>query len=254
MGTPTVFMWHGFGEREDATDPYRLFLPGETFARQLDILAQRGSHFLDLEAYLAGLPNRRWPPRSVLITIDDGYVSTLTVAAPLLAARAVPAVMFALAGRVGGVSTWMPEMAPEPLLDADGLRQLGDYGIQVESHGWDHTLLPGLSPRQLHHQVVDARAALADTLRREPVAFAYPSGLHDAPARLAVESAGYTCAFAVHNGPSSRWALPRVDVNPTDTELTFRLKATALWTPAYRSIGRIGAIRRSVHQLTGSSR
>ena len=254
MITPTVLMWHAFGDREDTTDPYRLFVPEKVFAQQLDLLAERGSHFLELEEFMAGLETGRWRPRSVLITIDDGYVSTLDVAAPLLAARAVPAVAFVLAGRLGGSSDWMHEMSTEPLLGADGLVELERHGVRVESHGWDHRLLRGLSPPELHRQVATSRTALSDVLGREPVAFAYPSGAHDLPARRAVKEAGYRCAFSVHHCTKDRFALRRVDINPTDTKLTFRLKVTRLWPAIYQTLGRVGPIRRGVHRLFGSNR
>jgi peptidoglycan/xylan/chitin deacetylase (PgdA/CDA1 family) len=248
-------MWHGFGQRTDATDPHRVFLPVETFVRQLDLLLARGSTFLDLDGYLAGLETGRWPKRAVLVTIDDGYVSTLTEAAPLLAARAVPAVVFALPGRLGGTSDWMPDAADNLLLDADGLRSLEALGLRVEVHGWDHRLLPGLPAEELRRQVSEARTALADLLGREPEAFAYPSGQHDAAARAAVREAGFSCAFGVHEPRDlNRYSLGRVDVNPTDTELTFRLKATRLWTPAYRTAGRVAPLRRGLHRLVGATR
>ena len=247
-GSPRVFMWHGFEERDDAGDPYRVFVGPDSFARQLDALAARGAHFLDLDGYLAGLGTGRWPARSVLVTIDDGYVSTLTCAAPLLAARGVPAVLFALAGRVGGRSAWMPETPDEPLLDGDGLRELERHGVRVEAHGWDHTLLPGLPAAELRRQVADTRDALGGLLGRAPVAFAYPSGRHDAAARAAVRDAGYACAFAVHDAPDRRWAGRRVDVNPTDTDRSFALKAGPWWPLAYGTVGRVAPLRRSVHR------
>jgi peptidoglycan/xylan/chitin deacetylase (PgdA/CDA1 family) len=248
-------MWHGFEEQDAAADPYCVFVPPLTFARQLDLLVERRAHFLDLDGYLAGLSTGRWPARSVLVTIDDGYVSTLTEAAPMLAARSIPAVMFALPGRLGGHSAWMPGAAGNPLLDADGLRELERHGVRVEAHGWDHTTLPGLPAAELHRQVAETREALADLLGRAPVAFAYPSGEHDAAARAAVRSAGYSCAFAVHEPhDNDRWALSRVDVNPTETEFSFRLKASRWWPAAYRTLGRVAPVRRGIHRMLGSGR
>ena len=254
MSAPAVLMWHGFGDRTDADDPYRMFVGGEAFAHQLDLLLERDHCFLNLDRYLHGLHTKRWPARSVLITMDDGYVSSLTVAAPLLAARGIPAVLFALPGRLGGLSDWMPKMPNERLLDVKGLIELEQHGIQVECHGWDHRLLPGLPQQDLRRQVVDARDALADVLQRQPVAFAYPSGRHDEASRRAVEEAGFFCGFSVHSASHGRWALPRRDVNPTDNMLTYRLKATPLWHAAYHSVGRVGPIRRALHRIMGSSR
>jgi len=253
MSAPLILMYHAFGERSDASDPYRVFVPAPVLDRQLGTLQERGAHFLDLDGYLAGLPTRTWPARSVLVTIDDGYTSTLTDAAPVLARRRVPAVLFALAGRLEGCSDWMPGMPSEPLLGLDGLRELEAHGVRTEVHGWDHRLLPGLPPDELHRQVAQSRAAFADLLGRPPVAYAYASGAHDVAARAAVRRAGYTCAFAVHAacGP---YALQRVDVNPTDTDTTFRMKTQPWWPLAYRTAGRLAPLRRGIHLLVGSAR
>ena len=254
MSYPRVLMWHGFETRDDDTDPHRMFVPADRFARQLDALVRRRSHFLDLTGFLRGLETGRWPSRSVLVTIDDGYVSTLTDAAPQLAQRGIPAVLFALPGRLGGTSGWMAASPDNPLLDADGLRELERLGVHVEAHGWDHRLLPGLEADELRRQVVDTRTALADLLGRAPVTFAYPSGQHDSAARAAVRDAGYTCAFAVHESRLDPWALGRVDVNSTETDLSFRLKISSLWPLAFRTLGRVAPLRRGLHNLVGSAR
>jgi len=162
-------------------------------------------------------------------------------------------VLFALAGRLEGVSDWMPGMPSEPLLGMDGLRELAAHGVRTEVHGWDHALLPGLPADELHRQVARSRTAFADLLGREPVAYAYASGAHDAAARAAVRDAGYTCAFAVH-AATGRYALQRVDVNPTDTDTTFRLKSQPWWPLAYRTAGRLAPLRRGIHLLVGSAR
>lgn len=253
MSRPRVLMWHAFGDRDDTDDPWRLFVPVRTFERQLAALRARGAHFLTLEGYLAGLPTGRWPARSVLVTIDDGYASTLHDAAPVLARHEVPAVLFALAGSLGGTSRWMAEMPDEQLLDADGLRAITTYGVEVGVHGWDHALLPGLTPPELRRQVVEAREVLAGVLGQVPRAFAYASGAHDAPARAAVRAAGYDVAFAVHAGVD-RHAVPRTDVNPTDTDLTFRLKTAAWWPYASRGLAHVRPLRRMLHTAVGSAR
>lgn len=254
MTRPTVLMWHAMGNRNDTNDPYRLFVTPKAFANQLDYLGRHGSRFLDLDEFIAGTKSRRWPARSVLVTIDDGYLSALEIAAPLLAERKIPAVLFAVPGRLGAVPDWMPPMSAEPLLSAGGLREIETYGVQVESHSWDHNLLPGLSDDALGRQVQDSRTALADILGRLPVAFAYPSGLHDERARNGVKAAGYTVGFSVHESSGDQWALPRVDVNPTDTDRTFRLKTSPAWRPALRTVGRLHPLRRGVHRLLGSAR
>lgn len=246
-------MYHAFGERDDAADPYRLFVAPDDFAHQLDTLLRLGRRPLTTAEYLAGLRTGDWPAGSLLLTIDDGYRNVLELAAPELQRRSVPATLFALPGRLGGRSGWMPQMPDEPLLDAAGLRALTGAGVDVQAHGWDHTLLPGLPPDALRRQVADCRDALEQATGSRPRAFAYPSGRHDEPARDAVREAGYEAGFAVHDG-RGRYALRRTDVNSTETARTFRLKLTAAWPVGYATLGRLGPLRRAVHRRLGSRR
>lgn len=253
MSIPLVLMYHAFGERSDATDPYRLFVGPDDFGWQLDAILQRGMTPLTLDAYLAGLRVGAWPAKSVLITIDDGYVNTLDLATPELSSRGLPATLFALPGLLGGRSQWMPDMPDEPLLDAAGLRALVAQGVGVEAHGWDHTLLPGLPNAELTRQVSHTRDALEDLLGTPPRTFAYASGHHDERARDAVRAAGYEAAFAVHD-PNGRFALRRTDVNATETRRSFQLKLSPLWRLAYPTLGRLGPLRRAAHAVVGSVR
>jgi len=251
---PIVLMYHAFGSRDDRQDPHRLFVPVDAFEQQLQHLVARRSNFLDLDGFLAGLQRQHWPARSVLLTIDDGYLSTLLDAAPLLRRYGVPAVLFALGGRLGGRSDWMSDMPHEPLLTAAQLRQLPDYGISVQCHGWDHRHMAGLDDAQLRGQMVDSRARLESETGARIKAFAYPSGVYDPRAVEAAGRAGYECAFAVHTKGQQRYAFRRTDVNATDTHATFRLKTQGWWQRAYYSVGRFSSIRGALHRAIGSAR
>src|SRR5688500_17357750 len=108
MAKPLVLMYHGFGDRSRDEDPQNLFVTADSFEAQLRSLLRRGRRPLSHDGFVDGLDRGHWPRRSFLVTIDDGYVSTLEVAAPILARLGVPAVLFCLPGLLGGCSQWMP--------------------------------------------------------------------------------------------------------------------------------------------------
>lgn len=250
---PLVLAYHGFGVRSTADDPYNMFVPLDTFADQLDHLLDDGWTPLDLDSYISSLESWPTPRRSFLITIDDGYLSTLD-AGELLAARGLRALVFVPAGLVGGSSaTWVPDMPTEPLLDPDGLRAAVALGFDIGVHGWDHASLVGMSPGDLRRNTVDAKDALDELLGTRPRSFAYPGGDFDDAAASAVEDAGYAVAFSVHRS-DGRFAVPRIDVNATDTPRTFAMKCSRWW-PAARAMGRqLPTVRRRIHTLVGSAR
>jgi peptidoglycan/xylan/chitin deacetylase (PgdA/CDA1 family) len=230
---PVVLCYHAFGDRQGTEDPYHLFVPLQRFRAQLDLLQRRGWRAIDGDGLLAGLRTGNWPRRAFLVTIDDGYASTL-LAVEELTRRRIPALLFVPPHRVGGVTAWMPDMPSERLLTATDLRAMPD-GVEIGVHGGDHTELPGLPADELHRQVHQAAEDTAAITGARPRFFAYPRGLHDAAARRAVASAGYEAGFATHRG-SGRWALRRVDVLSIDTELTFSLKLQR-WYAAARRLG-----------------
>ena len=178
-GRPLILMYHAFGAPPRGADPHSLFVtPADLDAQLTALLAKRRP--LDLNDYLSGWElGGRWPARRTVVTIDDGFRSTLEVAAPILQRRGVPAVVFALPGLLDGVSSWMSDMANEPLLDANDLRELARQGLEIGCHGWRHELMPGRSDAELRRDTTEARDALADATGRVPRAFAYPDGQFD---------------------------------------------------------------------------
>lgn len=246
---PLVLMYHGFGDRSAEQDPCRLFTSRTALEQQLSWLLRHGYRPVHLDGFLHGLEVGRWPShRSFLVTIDDGYVSTLDIAAPVLSTLGVPAVLFALPGRLDGESTWTTGPRPEPLLAADSLRELATLGVTVASHGWDHRSLVGLDATELDRQTTQTRTALADVTGTLPSVFAYPFGEHDAAARQAVSAAGFRAAFAVYDAVD-RFSCPRVSVDRGDSLGTFSIKASAPYVRLKVAYNGSSTARHALHTL-----
>jgi peptidoglycan/xylan/chitin deacetylase (PgdA/CDA1 family) len=104
-------------------DAAQLCVRPTRFADQLAIL---GAHTapLSLTEFDARRSAGTLPPRAVAVTFDDGYEDNLTVAAPALAAAAIPATVFVTTGRVGSArGFWWDELAwlllaTPPMIDA----------------------------------------------------------------------------------------------------------------------------------------
>jgi peptidoglycan/xylan/chitin deacetylase (PgdA/CDA1 family) len=243
---PLVLMYHGVGDRTPEADPDNLFVSPEALRAQLSSLLRRGWRPLRLADYLAGAGGRR----SFLVTFDDGYRSVHDVALPLLGGLGVPATVFVLAGLAGGRSAWMPRMPGEPLLGAAEILAVQAGGFDIGLHGLDHTALTSLPRGELYRQVGVAADRLAELTGRPPRAFAYPYGAHDPASRDAVAATGVEVAFATHRG-AGRMAVPRVDVNGTDTAATFRVKSL----PGYPMLRRLGGtapgLRPAVRTMLG---
>jgi peptidoglycan/xylan/chitin deacetylase (PgdA/CDA1 family) len=246
---PLVLMYHGIGVRPAAADPYNLFVPAARLAAHLRSLLERGWRPLRLSEYLAG----GLGPRRFLLTFDDGYRSVHDVGLPLLADLDVPATVFVCAGLLGGTSRWMPEMPAEELVTAANVMSLRSGGFDIGLHGLDHSLLPGLPSAELRRQTWVAAEMLSQVTGEWPRAFAYPGGVHDAAARAAVAGAGMRAAFATHS-ETGRLGLGRIDINSTDTNLTFRVKTARGYRPLRQAAGALPGLRPALHALLGSAK
>lgn len=235
-----ALMYHAFCTEPPAYDPFSLFVTVDRFREQLAYLRKAGWRPLDVGTYLAG---GRRQHRSFLLTIDDGLESVADLAAPILRDAGVPAVLFVPPALIGAHSSWMSEMPDAPIMSADALRSMAEYGIELGVHGLDHTDLAGLSDDELRRHTVDARDMLADLTGVRSRVFAYPRGVFDARAVEAVRLAGYDAAFSVFTGRGP-FAIPRIDVNGGDTETTFRLKLIPGYRAVWHGVGSVPAARR----------
>lgn len=245
---PVVLMYHGFAMARQVRDRENLLVSEGALRAQLGHLRSRRFVALDLDGYLGVLDRRARPGRSFLFTADDGYRSFGEIAAPLLAAAQVPSVLFVPPSVLGGTSSWVPEIADEPLLTPAELRGLTRMGVEIGVHGLDHTSLVGLSEAELARQTRGAREQVADLTGTLPRAFAFPFGAFDRRACQAVAAAGFEVAFSVFDD-AGRYAISRVDVNASDNGPSFRLKLVPGYRRWWRASNRLGPVRRTAGRL-----
>lgn len=104
---PRIVLYHACEPIESAfTEGLGVNCTPDVFAAQLDHLVR---HYRVVT--LADIESSSPPPRAILITFDDGYRSVLEHAAPLLAARDLPAVVYLITGVVDNVDlVWVNEL------------------------------------------------------------------------------------------------------------------------------------------------
>lgn len=151
-----------------------------------------------------------WPE----ITFDDGHVSNLEHALPLLAEFNVVAHFFITVG-------WT-SVRPEYLTWAQ-LAELQRAGQKIGAHGWSHTLLTHCSDEQLQLELSDARRRLEDCLGTPITTMSLPGGRMNQRVLNACRVAGYEQVFT---------SVPRAEISQT-APLTGRVNlhtdATVAW-------------------------
>jgi peptidoglycan/xylan/chitin deacetylase (PgdA/CDA1 family) len=212
--TPMIFMYHGVAEV--AEDPNYLCVTPARFAEQMSWLAGHGLRGVSITTLVEAM--RAGRQRGLVgLTFDDGYVSVLESAVPVLQRHGFGATAYIISDRLGGTNEW-DEGPSWPLLPASGVRELAAAGVEIGSHAATHPRLAGASPEQLAAEVGGSRSSLAALLGTEIRGFAYPYGSMDAAARRSVRDAGYehACAVEASTAEMGLMALPRMYIGQQD--------------------------------------
>jgi peptidoglycan/xylan/chitin deacetylase (PgdA/CDA1 family) len=234
-----ILAYHAVADLSDDPVLAEYGVPPRLFEAQLDSLSRAGWTFVDLDAALAALGGERDLPRkALLLTFDDAYADLLEVAAPILAARRLPGVVFAVAGKLGGTNEWDNENRATTLdlLDADGLRAVAAQGIEVGSHTVSHRPLTKVPAGELEEEIAGGAALLEQAGLGRPRVFSYPYGEWSPSIAAASGAAGYEASFTVEPGVvtagADRQALPRIEVHASDTPRRLRRKLLLAGVPS----------------------
>jgi Polysaccharide deacetylase len=136
-----------------------------------------------------------WPE----ITFDDGHISNLELAAPILQSRGFTAQFFITVGwtaKKPGYMGW------------SDLQVLHAAGHAIGAHGWTHTLLTHCSDRELQTELNVARATLEDKLGISITSMSLPGGRYNRRVLSACQQAGYNTIYT---------SIPRAETLPLGT-------------------------------------
>ncbi len=183
------------------------------FDAQLALLHANGWRSITVAQLAAALAQGRpEPPRTFVITIDDGWDDGYTYALPVLRRYGYVATYYVPAGRVDVMRN---------VLTSSELRTLAADGMEIGNHTYsgDSIELTQLSPAQIQYQIEAGARRLASIVGETPVTLAYPAGKFDAAIEAMLQSDGYD--MAVIEGANSyvetwttRFAVPRWRVTP----------------------------------------
>jgi peptidoglycan/xylan/chitin deacetylase (PgdA/CDA1 family) len=157
------------------------------------------------------------PPRTIVLTFDDGFADFYSAAAPVMRRLGFPATLFVTTGYPGLYNTWPSQprgVCRRRLLDWSQLRELAEEGFSVASHSVSHPALTELSPVELQRELAESRRELETRTGRSVDVFCYPYGRWNAEVRRAVEQeyqGACGASLGVVSPGSDAFALPRVD-------------------------------------------
>jgi len=90
-----ILGYHGGSFADEHTFRPGLFITGPTFERRLNLLSKNGYRVISLQEAIEQLKVGQFSTNSVVITIDDGWLSTAAVMAPILKQKGIPSTLYA---------------------------------------------------------------------------------------------------------------------------------------------------------------
>lgn len=218
-----ILVYHRFAPRVNDSMTVRT----ATFEDQLQTLEHGGYHVIPLRQLVDYLLAKgpAPPPRSVVITVDDGHRSVYTELFPIVLRHRIPVTLFIYPSAISNAPyalTW-----PQ-------LRELRKTGLfEVQSHTYWHPNFMR-EKRRLDHQAyaefVDmqlskSKRILESQLGGQVSLLAWPFGLHDEKLEVHARKAGYMAAFTIERRPvrtgENPMAIPRYLITSAVTQSAF---------------------------------
>lgn len=201
---PVVLLYHSISDRD-----HFLSIPTKIFERQIRYLKENGFRFLkssDLENI------KNLPPKSVLITFDDGYKDNFINAVPILEKYQATAIFFIPVDLIN------KEMKGLLIMNWEEIKEISRNSLfEIGSHGLTHRKLHKLTIEEIEKEVKVSKKILEENLGVEIKNFAYPFGRYNEVVLKIIRDSGYKYGFSIKPGRLSKkidkFQIPRFGID-----------------------------------------
>jgi peptidoglycan/xylan/chitin deacetylase (PgdA/CDA1 family) len=202
-----VFGWHRFVDKVRRPDTE---ITPQDFEKQMQELKDHGISVIGMQDFLAWKRSEKSiPPRSAVLTFDDGWKSQYEVGWPILKKFGYPVTLFIYTegvrgGHFGGGEAMTWEM----------LAEMRDAGADIQAHSathqdlrkpYDKVAKKKLSPPEydqwLQNEIVGSKQLLEQRLGIKVNCFAVPYGFYNEKIKETCKAAGYDAVFTVYGQP-----------------------------------------------------
>jgi peptidoglycan/xylan/chitin deacetylase (PgdA/CDA1 family) len=200
---PAILTYHRIGKAPPgAPDPFLY-----DTARELDAHLTRAQEAgLKLVSLGEAVHQGNLRQGCLAVTFDDGCVSVLQEALPVLQKHKVRAIQFIVSGRIGGLNDWdlSKNDVPERLMDKEQIRDWLAAGMEIGSHSHSHRNLRKLKSSEAREEIFGSKARLEDVFGVAIHHFAFPyGGWRRSEVRDLVKQSGYESAVTTAFGVGS---------------------------------------------------
>lgn len=181
-----ILIYHNF--TKDESSSYRINII--EFEKQMNYLATHNYSVISLSKLIEGLKNGRLPTKPAVITIDDGFKSSFTLAYPILKKYNFPATLFLYTNFIEKSNfslTW------------EEIREMAKNNIEIGSHTLSHCNLLRYNKNEdydtyitrVKKEIFLSKEILESKIGGKVKFFAYPYGVYSSIIKNLVIQAGY---------------------------------------------------------------
>lgn len=222
-----ILMYHSINIQDNPKDP--LVVKVTDFQRQMEFLKKHNYNVISLEDAAELIRGKsKVPPKTIVITFDDGLRNNYTYAFGILKNYNFPATIFVIVDEIGRARG--DKLSWEELedLQASGLITVGSHALGGEP------LVNLKSTDEIRRQVFESKKILEERLGKKINCFSYPEGKFSSFIRQAVIDAGYMLAVTTNPGRKfvndDVFCLKRLRVGPRTKNLfTFWVVASGYY-------------------------
>ena len=207
-----VLCYHKVGRKPRGVKLRGIYVGTGLFARQLRQLKTNGYKSVPSDRLASSGPFSR----EMVLTFDDGSLTTLHHAVPLMAEVGFCAINYLVSDLLGGVNQWdtVRGEVPDRLMDETQVRDWMAAGHEIGAHTKTHPKLSRIPAAQAREEISGSKKSLEDRFGVPIRHFCYPYGDYTTVVRDMVEEAGFETAVTVDPGvrraDTDRFLVPRI--------------------------------------------
>jgi len=219
-----IAMYHSIDYNYKET---KLSLSPEDFKAQMEFLSRNHYNVVGLDEIISYMRKKgKIPPKTIAITLDDGFYNNYKYAYPVLKKLRLPATIFVIVEKIGkpGWLGWKE------------LKEMSDSGIIIiGSHTISHAWLPDADDKKLKYELTESKDVLEKGLGKRVDFLCYPLGALDDRVKRCAEEAGYKAAVTTNPGRSKPnddiYAIKRIKISRTSHSIiTFWTETSGYYT------------------------
>ncbi len=227
-----ILLYHRIVKNKSEVGKHKIYVFEKQMEQQLAYLKENNFSTITFKDLLQAKPDDDFS-RKIILTFDDGYEDNYTLLFPLLKKYGFTAVIY-LVTRLKKNEWDIAEGEPAlPLLTAEQIAEMNDYGIEFGAHTCTHKALNEIKIDEAKGEIENCIADVKKLTGKNVVSFAYPFGGINKKVKELMRHSGVPFAVSTNTGPMNwyddKMQMRRIEVRPGEALGSFKNKVSGFY-------------------------